>query len=51
MFVRFDLTTNTRSIEKGRVNPSPGGWGGQFVELFRLGSGKVMRRDRLVSRC
>jgi hypothetical protein len=28
IFVRFDLTTYTRSIEKGRVNPSPGGWVG-----------------------
>ncbi len=26
IFVRFDLTTYTRPIEKGRVNPSPGGW-------------------------
>ena len=31
VYVRFDLTTNTRTVEKGRVNPSPGGWVGQFV--------------------
>jgi hypothetical protein len=44
-YIPIYLTTYTRSIEKGRVNPSPGGWVGGIIlcELFPLVSWKVMR--------